>query len=57
MNKTTLYLILGVTLGILVGFVRVMYLLRPSPPTLNVETPADGAAIARLAGPHGAIVS
>ncbi len=57
MNKTTLYLILGVTLGILVGFVLVMYLLRPSPPTLNVETPADGAAIARLAGPHGAIVS
>lgn len=37
MNKTTLYVILGVALGLLVGFVLVMYLLRPQPPTVNVE--------------------
>lgn len=37
MNKTTLHVILGVALGLLVGFVLVMYLLRPQPPTVNVD--------------------
>ena len=37
MNQTTLYVILAVALGLLVGFVLVMYLLRPSPPTFNAD--------------------
>lgn len=37
MNKSTLYVILAVALGLLVGFVLVMYLLRPSPPTINAN--------------------
>ncbi|RKE73790.1 hypothetical protein DFP91_1686 [Pseudorhodoplanes sinuspersici] len=30
-------MILAVALGLLVGFVLVMYLLRPSPPTFNAD--------------------
>ena len=37
MNQTTLYVILAVALGLLVGFVLVMYLLRPSPPMFNAD--------------------
>ena len=37
MNQTTLYVILAVALGLLVGFVLVMYLLRPSPPTFDAD--------------------
>ena len=37
MNQTTLYVILAVALGLLVGFVLVMYLLRPAPPTFNAD--------------------
>ena len=37
MNQTTLYVILAVALGLLVGFVLVMYLLRPAPPVFNAD--------------------
>lgn len=48
MNQTTLYVILAVALGLLVGFVLVMYLLRPSPPTFSAD--ADrGPAFSRPA--------
>lgn len=48
MNKTTLYVILAVALGLLVGFVLVMYLLQPSPPTF--KTDADhGPVLSRAA--------
>jgi|GEM_PF-6269881 len=37
MDKSTLYVILAVALGLIVGFALVMYLLRPSPPTISVK--------------------
>jgi hypothetical protein len=48
MNQTTLYVILAVALGLLVGFVLVMYLLRPSPPTVNADA-VYGPALSRAA--------
>jgi hypothetical protein len=48
MNQTTLYVILAVALGLLVGFVLVMYLMRPAPPTFNADA-VRGPALSRLA--------
>jgi hypothetical protein len=48
MNQTTLYVILAVALGLLVGFVLVLYLMRPAPPTFNAHVD-QGPALPRLA--------
>lgn len=46
MNTTTLYVILAIALGLLVGFVLVMYLLRPLPPTFNAH--ASGVTVSHI---------